>query len=141
MLAVQPYSPVTRKHGASVRRSETTTFSILSPRISFISLHSGSKSALSSSKAFFRPRTRQSEALLGDRDELLAVVLLELLHAVLVDRVDHEEHLEVALLAALNEGRRLDRLLRLAGDVEDVLLALGHARHVVLERRLLVAPH
>merc|ERR1711901_14227 len=28
-------------------------FSVLSPRISFISLHSGSKSALSSSKAFF----------------------------------------------------------------------------------------
>merc|ERR1712224_410768 len=53
MLAVQPYSPVTRQHGASERRSETTTFSVLSPRISFISLHSGSKSALISSNAFF----------------------------------------------------------------------------------------
>merc|ERR1712146_662954 len=29
MLAVQPYSPVTRQHGASVRCSETTTFSVL----------------------------------------------------------------------------------------------------------------
>merc|ERR1712224_1119868 len=27
MFAVQPYSPVTRQHGASERRSETTTFS------------------------------------------------------------------------------------------------------------------
>merc|ERR1719261_466198 len=79
------------------------------------------------------------EALLGHRDELLAVVLLELLHAVLVNRVNHEEHLVVALLALLDEGRGLDGLLRLAGDVVDVLLRLGHARDVVLERGLLVA--
>merc|ERR1719454_1036182 len=79
------------------------------------------------------------EALLGHGDELLAVVLLELLHAVLVNRVDHEEDLVVALLALLNEGRRLDRLLGLARDVVNVLLRLGHARDVVLERRLLVA--
>mmetsp|Transcript_23684 Transcript_23684/g.67877 ORF Transcript_23684/g.67877 Transcript_23684/m.67877 type:complete len:618 (-) Transcript_23684:487-2340(-) len=79
------------------------------------------------------------EALLGHRDELLAVVLLELLHAVLVDRVRHVEHLVVALLAALDEGRRLDRLLGLARDVVDVLLRLGHARDVVLERGHLVA--
>ena len=43
-------------------------------------------------------------------------------------------HLEVALLAALDEGRGLDGLLALARDVEDVLLALGHARDVVLVR-------
>merc|ERR1719454_1509720 len=79
------------------------------------------------------------EALLGDGDELLAVVLLELLHAVLVNRVDHEEDLVVALLALLDEGRRLDGLLRLARDVVDVFLRLGHARDVVLERSLLVA--
>merc|ERR1719261_970370 len=84
-------------------------------------------------------RLLELEALLGDRDELLAVVLLELLHAVLVNRVDHEEHLVVALLALFDEGRRLDGLLGLAGDVVDVLLRLGHARDVVLERRLLVA--
>merc|ERR1719198_1315111 len=53
MLAVQPYSPVTRTHGLSVTRSDMTTFSTLSPRISFISLESGSKSAQSSSQAFF----------------------------------------------------------------------------------------
>merc|ERR1712224_1121809 len=84
-------------------------------------------------------RLLELEALLRHREELLAVVLLELLHAVLVDRVDHEEHLVVALLAALDERRRLHLLLRLAGDVVDVLLRLGHPRDVVLEARLLVA--
>merc|ERR1712224_681623 len=84
-------------------------------------------------------RLLELEALLRHREELLAVVLLELLDAVLVDRVDHEEHLVVALLAALDERRRLHLLLRLAGDVVDVLLRLGHPRDVVLEARLLVA--
>merc|ERR1719487_842816 len=84
-------------------------------------------------------RLLKLEALLRDGDELLAVVLLELLDAVLINRVDHEEDLVVALLALLDEGRRLNRLLRLAGDVVDVLLRLGHARDVVLERGLLVA--
>merc|ERR1719487_1089894 len=84
-------------------------------------------------------RLLKLEALLRDGDELPAVVLLELLDAVLVNRVDHEEDLVVALLALLDEGRRLNRLLRLAGDVVDVLLRLGHARDVVLERGLLVA--
>merc|ERR1712054_41903 len=84
-------------------------------------------------------RLVELEALLGHRDELLAVVLLELLDAVLVNRVDHEEDLVVALLALLDEGRGLDGLLGLAGDVVDVFLRLRHARDVVLERRLLVA--
>merc|ERR1712054_266562 len=84
-------------------------------------------------------RLLKLEALLRDGDELLAVVLLELLDAVLINRVDHEEDLVVALLALLDEGRRLNRLLRLAGDVVDVLLRLGHARDVVLEGGLLIA--
>merc|ERR1711968_292578 len=71
--------------------------------------------------------------------ELVPVVLLELLHGILVDRVDHEKHLEAPLLEALNEGRVLHRLLGLASDVVDVLLALLHASHVVAERRGLVA--
>merc|ERR1719298_126973 len=50
-----------------------------------------------------------------------------------------KEGLVIALLALLDEGRGLHRLLRLAGDVVDVLLRLGHARDVVLERGLLVA--
>merc|ERR1719243_392243 len=37
MFADQPYSPVTRTHGESARRVETTTLSTLSSRTSFIS--------------------------------------------------------------------------------------------------------
>ncbi len=48
-------------------------------------------------------------------------------------------HLVALLLQALDEGRVLDGLARLAGDVVDVLLALLHPRHVVLERRQVVA--
>merc|ERR1712017_39494 len=78
------------------------------------------------------------ETLLGDSLELLAVVLLELLHAVLVDGVDHEEHLVSLLLKLLDEWSRLDSGLRLPGDVIDVLLLLLHASDVVLEGSHLV---
>merc|ERR1712176_24049 len=53
MLADQPYSPVTRQQGLSARRFETTTFSTLSSRTSFMSLHSPSVRDLASSNAFF----------------------------------------------------------------------------------------
>mmetsp|Transcript_17327 Transcript_17327/g.31096 ORF Transcript_17327/g.31096 Transcript_17327/m.31096 type:complete len:206 (+) Transcript_17327:254-871(+) len=53
MLADQPNSPVTRQHGELARRSERTTFSTLSPRISFIFLQRSSKAAFSSSFFFF----------------------------------------------------------------------------------------
>ena len=78
------------------------------------------------------------EALLGEADELLVLELLELLHDVLVDRVDHEEDLHVAALGLLEEGGALELLDGLAGDVVDALLALLHARDVVLEARRLV---
>merc|ERR1719443_11057 len=79
------------------------------------------------------------QALLGAADELVPVVLLELLHGVLVDGVDHEEHLEAPLLEALDEGGVLHSLLGFAGDVVDVLLPLLHAGDVVPERGRLVA--
>merc|ERR1719247_745480 len=79
------------------------------------------------------------EALLGRRDELLALVLLELLDRVLVDRVDHVQHLEALLLEALEERRVLDRALRLARHVVDARLRVGHARDVVVEARELLA--
>uniref|UniRef100_A0A0E0ETB8 Secreted protein n=1 Tax=Oryza meridionalis TaxID=40149 RepID=A0A0E0ETB8_9ORYZ len=53
MLAVQPYSPVTRQQGESTTRSETTTFSTLSPSTSLITLHRPSNFSLSSSCRFF----------------------------------------------------------------------------------------
>merc|ERR1719263_2649463 len=52
MLAVHPNSPVTRQQGESARRFETTTFSTLSSRTSFMSLHSPSTLALSSRTSF-----------------------------------------------------------------------------------------
>merc|ERR1719502_355952 len=48
MLADQPYSPVTRTHGESTTRLETTTFSTLSSRTSFMSLHRPAEAALAS---------------------------------------------------------------------------------------------
>merc|ERR1719326_1106673 len=53
MFADQPYSDVVNTHGESAIREETMTFSTLSPSTSFISLVSGSNSALSSSRVFF----------------------------------------------------------------------------------------
>mgnify|MGYP001801068829 CR=1 FL=1 len=38
MMALQPYLPVTRIYGESTSRSDTTTFSTFSPRISLITL-------------------------------------------------------------------------------------------------------
>mmetsp|Transcript_17764 Transcript_17764/g.57462 ORF Transcript_17764/g.57462 Transcript_17764/m.57462 type:complete len:716 (-) Transcript_17764:251-2398(-) len=84
-------------------------------------------------------RLLQRQPLLGGAHQLLAIVLLELLHGVLVDRVHHEEHLDALLLQHLEEGGVLHGLLALARDVVDVLLALLHAGHVVLEGGLLLA--
>ncbi|RID45918.1 hypothetical protein BRARA_I02612 [Brassica rapa] len=53
MFAVHPYSPVTRQHGESTTRSETITFSTLSPRTSLITLQSPSNFSFSSSFFFF----------------------------------------------------------------------------------------
>merc|ERR1711997_1071118 len=60
MLADQPYSEVVNTHGESANRSLTTTFSVLSPRTSFMSLVRGSNSALSSSSFFFSSSSAMS---------------------------------------------------------------------------------
>jgi len=70
---------------------------------------------------------------LGDVNELLALELLELSEGVLIDGVNKEENLEVLLLEGVKEGRLLDSLEGLAGDVVHLLLVLGHASDVVLE--------
>ena len=48
-------------------------------------------------------------------------------------------YLIALLLQALDEGRLLHGLAGLSGDVVDVLLALLHARHVVLQARQLLS--
>merc|ERR1711988_567427 len=72
------------------------------------------------------------EALLGDVKDLLAIVLLQLLDGVLVNRAGHVQHLEATLLERLKEWSRLDSLAGLAGDAVDLLLVLLHAGDVVL---------
>mmetsp|Transcript_35098 Transcript_35098/g.87796 ORF Transcript_35098/g.87796 Transcript_35098/m.87796 type:complete len:210 (+) Transcript_35098:388-1017(+) len=53
MLADHPYSPVTSTHGESTTRSDTSTFSTLSPRMSFIRRHNPSYCDLTSSFLVF----------------------------------------------------------------------------------------
>mmetsp|Transcript_513 Transcript_513/g.1103 ORF Transcript_513/g.1103 Transcript_513/m.1103 type:complete len:411 (-) Transcript_513:1067-2299(-) len=79
------------------------------------------------------------QTLLGAAPQLLAVKLLELLDAVLVDGVDHVDDLDALLAERLEEGGVLDGGLGLAGDVEDVFLALLHAIDILLEADLLLA--
>mmetsp|Transcript_41895 Transcript_41895/g.108461 ORF Transcript_41895/g.108461 Transcript_41895/m.108461 type:complete len:233 (+) Transcript_41895:207-905(+) len=62
MLALQPYSPVTSTHGESTMRSLTTTFSTLSPRMSFIRRHSASYCAFTSSFFFFSSSVSSSSS-------------------------------------------------------------------------------
>jgi hypothetical protein len=75
---------------------------------------------------------------LGDVNELLAIVLLQLSESILIDGVNKEQDFEVLLLEGVEERRLLDSLEGLAGDVVDLLLVLGHASNVVSERGSLV---
>merc|ERR1711967_95708 len=61
MLADQPYSDVVRTQGESDNLVLTITFSVLSPRTSFMSLVRGSNSALSSSNFFFSSSSSMSK--------------------------------------------------------------------------------
>mmetsp|Transcript_10040 Transcript_10040/g.27487 ORF Transcript_10040/g.27487 Transcript_10040/m.27487 type:complete len:206 (+) Transcript_10040:131-748(+) len=72
MLADHPYSPVTRTHGESARRLDTTTFSTLSSRTSFMSLHRDSVLALAASNACFSSSSsaRSSPSLVAERSFL-----------------------------------------------------------------------
>ena len=65
--------------------------------------------------------------------------LLELLHGVLIDGVDHVEHLDALLAEGLQEGGGRDSGDALTRDVEDVVLAFLHAVHVLLQADLLVS--
>mmetsp|Transcript_40565 Transcript_40565/g.79943 ORF Transcript_40565/g.79943 Transcript_40565/m.79943 type:complete len:755 (+) Transcript_40565:170-2434(+) len=76
---------------------------------------------------------RDLESLLGDALELLALKFLQLLHGVFVNGVNHVEDLVALLLESLEEGGVLHCLTRLAGDVENVLLALLHAVDVLVK--------
>merc|ERR1711898_84893 len=85
MLADQPYSPVTSTHGESARRLLHELAQALGRGLGLPEL------------LLLVLGLLHLEALLRRRDELLALVLLELLDGVLVDRVDHVQHLHPLL--------------------------------------------
>merc|ERR1712023_113823 len=137
MLADQPYSPVTSTHGEAARDDalvDLVVEHLLHELAEALGRGLGLLELL-----LLLLGLLHLEAVLRRRDELLALVLLELLHRVLVNRVDHVQHLEALLLEALKERRVLDRALRLARHVVDARLRVGHARDVVVERRELLA--
>lgn len=81
----------------------------------------------------------QFETFLGAVLQLLSVELLQLLNDVLVDGVDHVNHLKSPLLEGLNKRRDLHCWLALPGDEEDVLLSLLHSSDVIFERDLVIS--
>merc|ERR1719242_2569120 len=131
MLALQPYSVVTREAGESTIRSPMRTSSTLSPRISFIFLQRPSKAVFFSSNAFFSSSLRPRSKPFGHVHELLAVVLLQLLNSVFIDGVSHVDDFEVALFQGFEEGGVLDVCFGLTGDVVDHFLGLLHAVDVL----------
>merc|ERR1712127_1088642 len=66
MLADQPYSEVVNTQGESDNLVLTMTFSVLSPRTSFINLVKGSNSALSSSNFFSSSSSMSRPSLVVD---------------------------------------------------------------------------
>merc|ERR1719333_1418496 len=137
MFADQPYSPVTRTHGEAGRDDDLVDLVVQNLLHELAEAFRGGLGLLE--LLLLLLGLLHFQAFLGGREELLALVLLELLDAVLVHGVRHEDDLVALLLELLEEGRRLDGALRLARDVVDARLVVRHARDVVVERRLLLA--
>lgn len=79
------------------------------------------------------------DTFLGNADKLLIVIFLELGGGVFINRVGHQKDFNALLLETFQEWRVLNGSAGLASDVVDVLLLLGHASDIVLERSHLVA--
>merc|ERR1712217_805171 len=79
------------------------------------------------------------EALLGCRLQLLTIKLLQLLHCVLVNGVNHVQNLQTLLPQRFEEGRRRNCSNALTGDVVDVVLPFLHPIDILLEADLFVA--
>ncbi|GET90669.1 heat shock protein 83 [Leishmania tarentolae] len=139
MCADHPNSDVTRMHGDVDRRSDTVTFSTLSQHLLHRLAQLLARRLFLLALPLLLLRLLEVHALLRQARELLVLEVLHLLHHVLVDRLRHEQHLKSAALRLLNERRRLQLLLAVAGNVVDRLLLGLHARHVVLQRRHLLA--
>ena len=152
LLEDHPNCPVTRTQGESAIRLEIQTFSTISQRtisnqttrrlkskkLTLVTenvLDGSSKIlellSLSLSGSLLLISLLQLESILGNANELLVLEFLELSSSVFVDRVDHEEDLEVLLLEDLEEGRVSDLREGFSGEVVDVLLLFGHSSDVV----------
>merc|ERR1712038_1962665 len=127
MLADQPYSPVTRQHGESARRLDTTTFSTLSSRTSFMSLQSPSLLALASSKAFFSSSS-------SSMSSPSLVALRSFFPSNSFNWVNHVKYFVSLLLEPLEEWRSLNRTLRFTSNVVNSRLLIVHASNVIIER-------
>ena len=80
----------------------------------------------------------RGEVALVDGAQLLARELLQALGDPLIDRLDKQQHIELALAQRLDVRAGLDKLPRGAGDEIDLVLALGHLGQVVAKRDPLV---
>merc|ERR1712137_1087573 len=132
MLADQPNWPVRMAQGDLTSLWETTTFSTLSPRTFLRDLVRPSKAFSSSSRFFFSSSVSSSSKSLVMSTSFLPSNSLRG-EGVLVNGVGKVENLEVLGLEGVEEGRLLNSLDVLAGDVVHVLLVLRHAGDVVLK--------
>jgi hypothetical protein len=73
------------------------------------------------------------KTILGDTDQLLVLVFLELSGSIFINGVSHQEDLNTLLLETFKERRVLNGSARFTSDVVDVLLLLGHTGNVILE--------
>ena len=72
---------------------------------------------------------------LGDGAQLLALIVIEVLYQVLIDRLIKEEDLNPLVREGLEVRGALDRLEGLADEVVDALLLFTHPLNVLVERR------
>merc|ERR1712066_607771 len=79
------------------------------------------------------------EAFLGGGLQFFPIKFFQLLNCVLIDGVNHVHYLQALLPKVLQEGRGRNGSDAFACDVVDVVLALLHAVHVLLEAYLLIA--
>jgi len=71
--------------------------------------------------------------------ELVLFIFVEVLKSVLVNGVHHEQHLIALAYQCLGQRRVLDNFEALSGKVVNLVLLFLHARHIVIERGILLS--
>jgi hypothetical protein len=127
MLALQPYSLVTRQHAMT---HHDLLDALAQHLLDFLA-----KRLVRDDVVGEVTRALEREPLLGATHQLLALVVAQLLRDVLVDRVVEEQDLKVVVDERLDERRFAHLRHTLARDVVDRLLLLAHPLDVPVERR------